>query len=66
MKNKRIRNAMLQAGMNQTQLADMLNVPYGEMSIMLKYELAVREQNEVVKRIREYDAQRRGIHHDAV
>ena len=57
---------MLQAGMNQTQLADMLNVPYGEMSIMLKYELAVREQNEVVKRIREYDAQRRGINHDTV
>ena len=55
---------MLQAGMNQTQLADMLSVPYGEMSIMLKYELAVREQNEIVKRVREYDAQRRGIHHE--
>ena len=64
MKNKRIRNAMLQAGINQTQLADILNVPYGEMSIMLKYELAVREQNEIMKRIREHDAQRKEIHHE--
>lgn len=55
---------MLQAGINQTQLADILNVPYGEMSIMLKYELAVREQNEIMKRIREHDAQRKGIHHE--
>ena len=59
MKNKRIRTAMTQAGMNQTQLADLLNVPYGEMSIMLKYELAVKEQNDIVARIREHDALRK-------
>lgn len=59
MKNKRIRAAMLQAGMTQTQLADLLCVPTGEMSIMLKYELAVREQNDIVARIREHDALRK-------
>lgn len=55
-KNKRVRVAMAQAGMNQSQLADLLNVPYAEMSIMLKYELAVREQNDIVARIREHVA----------
>ena len=60
MKNKRIRVAMTQAGINQTQLADLLNVPYGEMSIMMKYELAVREQNDIVARIRENDALKKG------
>ena len=51
---------MTQAGINQTQLADLLNVPYGEMSIMMKYELAVREQNDIVARIRENDALKKG------
>lgn len=49
---------MAQAGVTQTQLADILNVPYGEMSIMLKYELAVKEQNNITARIREWDALR--------
>lgn len=60
MKNKRIKVAMVQAGMSQADLADLLNIPQSEMSIMLKYELAVREQNEIVARIREYDALRKG------
>lgn len=59
MKNKRIRTAMVQAGLTQTQLADVLDIPTGEMSIMMKYELAVREQNDIVARIREYDALRK-------
>lgn len=46
--------AMLEAGINQAQLAEILGTTPAEVSVMLKYELAVREQNEVVKRIREY------------
>ena len=62
MKNKRIRVAMAQAGITQADLATILSVPTGEMSIMLKYELAVREQNDIVARIREHDALRkRGV-----
>ena len=65
MKNKRIRKAMTDASISQVELAGILNTNTAEMSIALnKYELAVREQNEIVKRIREWDAQRRGIHHD--
>ena len=53
--------------MTQTELAKLLYVSETELSIMLKHELAVREQNEIVKFIREYDAQRKGAHHvDAV
>ena len=56
---------MTDAGISQTELADIMNTNTAEMSIALnKYELAVREQNDIVARIREYDAQRRGIHHD--
>ena len=62
MKNKRIKVALAQAGLSQAQLADILNVTATEMSIMLKYELAVREQNDIVARIREFDALRkRGV-----
>ena len=59
MKNKRIRTAMVQAGINQAQLADLLNVSQTELSMVMKYELAVREQNDIVARIREHDALRK-------
>ena len=59
MKNKRVRVAMAQAGLTQAQLAEILSVPTGEMSIMLKYELAVKEQHNIVDRIREWDALRK-------
>lgn len=59
MKNKRIRKAMTDAGINQIELSEILNVNGAELSHALKYELAVREQNEIVARIREWDAQRR-------
>ena len=59
MKNKRIKVALAQAGLSQAQLADILDVTATEMSIMLKYELAVREQNDIVARIREFDALRK-------
>ena len=60
MKNKRIRKAMTDASISQVELAGILNTNTAEMSIALnKYELAVREQNEIVARIREWDALRR-------
>lgn len=61
MKNKRIRHAMTDAGINQSQLAEIMQVSNAELSYAFKYELAVREQNEIVKRIREYDALRKGV-----
>lgn len=59
MKNKRIRTAMLQAGIKQKDLAEILGISDTELSYVLKYELAVREQNEIVARIREHDALRK-------
>ena len=59
MKNKRIRTAMLQAGIKQKDLAEILGINDTELSYVLKYELAVREQNEIVARIREHDALRK-------
>lgn len=56
MKNKRIKVAMTQAGINQTQLAEILNISNTEVTFMLRRELAVREQNEIVKRVREWSA----------
>ena len=50
---------MAQAGLSQVQLADILGVTTTELSIMLKYELAVKEQNEITTRIREYEALRK-------
>ena len=59
MKNKRIRTAMIQAGINQTQLSEILGKSETEISFAMKYELAVREQNEIVAKIREWDALRK-------
>ncbi len=60
MKNKRIRGAMVQAGINQQQLAEILSKPESEVSVILnKYELAVKEQNDIIARIREWDALRK-------
>lgn len=60
MKNKRIKLAMLQAGINQAQLAKLLNVSEPELSNILKYELAVKEQNNITAAIREYAAMKEG------
>lgn len=60
MKNKRIKLAMLQAGINQVQLAKLLNVSEPELSNILKYELAVKEQNNITAAIREYAALKEG------
>lgn len=51
---------MIQAGINQMQLADLLNLSGTAVSIVLNtYELAVKEQNDIVARIREHDALRK-------
>ena len=54
MKNKRIRKAMTDAGIGQSKLAEILGKSEAELSIMLKYELSVREQHDIVDRIREW------------
>ena len=60
MKNKRIKVVMTQVGINQSELADILNVPNSEVTVMLnKYELAVKEQNNITAKIREWDALRK-------
>lgn len=59
MTNKRIKVAMTQAGINQIQLANLLGVSPAELSIMLKYELAVKVQNDISARIREWAALRK-------
>lgn len=60
MKNKRIKVAMTQVGINQSELADILQVPNSEVTVMLnKYELAVKEQNNITAKIREWDALRK-------
>ena len=60
MTNKRIRKAMLDAGISQNQLAEILGTSISELSVMLKYELAARVQNNIVSKIREWDAVRKG------
>ena len=45
--------AMLEAGINQAQLAEILGTTPAEVSVMLKYELAVKEQSEIVTKIKE-------------
>lgn len=52
MKNERVRVAMARAGINQVQLAELLEVTPAELSIMLKYEMAAKEQNGIIEKIR--------------
>ena len=48
---------MIQAGINQGQLAELLNLSGTAVSIVLNtYELAAKEQNDIVARIREHEA----------
>ena len=58
-KNQRIRKAMIDAGIKQDGLAEILGVPQSEVSVMLKYELSNNLQRDITARIREWDAQRR-------
>lgn len=52
-KNPRIRKAMLERGMKQNDLAEILGLNLSELSVMLKYELAKEEQDEIIRRIKE-------------
>ena len=59
MKNRRVRKAMFDNGMNQIDLANLLTVSNTELSVMLKYELARQEQDVIVAKINEYSAARK-------
>lgn len=59
MRNKRIRKAMTDADINQNMLSDILGISKVEVSYMMKHELAVREQNDIVAKVREWDALRK-------
>lgn len=49
---------MAQAGINQSKLAEIMGVSEPLLSVVMKYELAVKEQNNITARIREWDALR--------
>lgn len=52
MKNKRVRKAMMDEALTQAELAEILGISTGELSTMLKYELAPEEQRRVVDAIK--------------
>lgn len=52
-KNKRIRKVLLDQGLTQNELAEILGVNIAELSVMLKYELAKPEQDEIIRRIKD-------------
>ncbi len=54
-KNPRIRKAMLERGLKQNDLAELLGLNLSELSVMLKYELAREEQDEIIRRIKNDD-----------
>ena len=51
--NIKIRKAMLDANISQGELAQILEMSEPALSIMLRYELASRVQNEIITKIRE-------------
>ena len=50
---------MFDASINQNELSEILQINKQELSSILKYELAVKEQNNIVAKIREWDALRK-------
>lgn len=52
-KNVRVRRVMAEAGVNQTELAKILQISNAEMCVVLKRELAKAEQDEIIKAIKE-------------
>lgn len=50
---------MFDANINQSELSEILHINTQELSSILKYELAVKEQNNIVAKIREWDALRK-------
>lgn len=56
-KNQRVRKAMFMACLNQRELSKILEKSEQEVSIVLNgYELAKSEQDEIVRKIKEYAA----------
>lgn len=53
-KNKRIRKVLLDQGLTQNELAEILGVNIAELSVMLKYELAPEEQRQLISIIKDY------------
>lgn len=51
--NAKIRKAMIDAGVSQSELAQILEMSEPALSIMLKYELANKVQNDVIMKIRD-------------
>ena len=51
--NIKLRKAMLDANISQGDLAEILEMSEPALSIMLRYELAVKVQNEIVAKIRD-------------
>ena len=51
--NVRIRKAMLDANISQVKLAEVLDVTQSEVCHFLKWELAQREQDYIISKIRE-------------
>lgn len=52
-KNIRVRKAMAEKGFDQRKLSRILHITETEMSVILKYELARSEQDEIIRAIRE-------------
>ena len=50
--NQRIRRAMIDVGMSQGELADLLGISDTEVSYMLKYELAAKVQADIIAKIK--------------
>lgn len=56
-KNHRIRKALFLAGMTQGELGQLMGLSDPYISKLLQYELAKSEQDEIIRLIREADAQ---------
>jgi len=52
--NIRVREEMLRAGLTQAALAKLLETSSASVSVMLRYELAEKEQDDIIKIIRAF------------
>lgn len=52
MKNLRVRKALLEADMNQSDLANLIGKSRSYVTMLLNYELAKSEQDELIRMIR--------------
>ena len=57
MKNLRVRKAMLEAGMKQHDLAELLGKSRSYVSMLLSCELAKSEQDAIIRAIREKEGE---------